>query len=111
MRPILNLPTATRACSPSKRVYRPALACSSSVFCRSVERPNAGERRVEVTYNGFGAALQHACQGSFGPDGEGGMNICAQGGLARALRFDPFQFRDVGRDATDRIGFFCAVPQ
>jgi hypothetical protein len=64
-----------------------------------------------VTYNGFGAALEHAWQGSFGPGGEGGMNICAQGRLARALRFDPFQFSDVGGDATDRIWFLCAVSQ
>ncbi len=42
------------------------------------------------------------------------MNICTQCRLPRAPGlqfFRPFQFRDVRRDATNRVRLRCAVPQ
>jgi hypothetical protein len=48
-----------------------------------VERPNAGESRVEVTHYGLGAALEHCLQSIFGPAGQCCVNICTQRRLAR----------------------------
>src|SRR5262249_26467065 len=71
-----------------------------------VERPDAGERGIEMTDHGFSALLEHGNQCFPTPDGKSGMDVRTQRRLARSaslLLFCPLQFGDVSRNATNAV--------